>query len=135
MELTHLGRTGLEVSRLCLGTMNFGARTEVNPSFAIMDRAIDSGINFFDTANIYGAQPGATEEVIGKWFAQGGGRRGRKPREAAKWLADRGWGRSTPAFLDTDDGFDFALAQTEQARLAADMDARIEELYRRRVGA
>ena len=77
MEYTHLGRSGLLVSRLCLGTMNFGAITNERDSFAIMDAAQDVGINFFDTANRYGGDlgPGGTEELIGRWFAQGGGRR------------------------------------------------------------
>ena len=56
MEYTNLGRTGLKVSRLCLGTMNFGPETSEPDSFAIMDRALDEGINFFDTANVYGAE-------------------------------------------------------------------------------
>lgn len=77
MEYTHLGRTGLTVSRLCLGTMNFGPFTPESEAFAIMDRALELGINFFDTADVYGqsAGKGATETIIGKWFAQGGGRR------------------------------------------------------------
>jgi aryl-alcohol dehydrogenase-like predicted oxidoreductase len=77
MELTHLGRTGLQVSRLCLGTMNFGPETSEEDSFAIMDRALDEGINFFDTANVYGWKKGegVTEQILGRWFAQGGGRR------------------------------------------------------------
>jgi NDP-hexose C3-ketoreductase / dTDP-4-oxo-2-deoxy-alpha-D-pentos-2-ene 2,3-reductase len=77
MEHTNLGRTGLSVSRICLGTMNFGPETDEGDSFAIMDRALDVGINFFDTANVYGrrAGKGATEQIIGRWFAQGGGRR------------------------------------------------------------
>jgi len=54
MEYVYLGRTGLKVSRLCLGTMNFGPETNEKDSFAIMDKAIDLGINFFDTANVYG---------------------------------------------------------------------------------
>jgi aryl-alcohol dehydrogenase-like predicted oxidoreductase len=77
MEYTHLGRSGLRVSRLCLGTMNFGPLTSEDDSHAIMDRALEAGINFFDTANTYG-QPvklGLTEEIIGRWFAKGGGRR------------------------------------------------------------
>ncbi|MGH9079783.1 MAG: aldo/keto reductase [Acidimicrobiales bacterium] len=73
MDYRHLGRTGLRVSPLCLGTMNFGPRTEVADSFAMMDRALDTGINFFDTANGYGG--GETEQILGRWFAQGGGRR------------------------------------------------------------
>jgi len=77
MEYTHLGRSGLSVSRLCLGTMNFGWKTEEGDSHAIMDRAHDAGLNFFDTANVYGfvAGKGRTEEVLGTWFAQGGERR------------------------------------------------------------
>lgn len=79
MQYTHLGRSGLKVSRLCLGTMNFGPQTEEAASHAIMDSALDSGINFFDTANVYGGAEhrGWTEEIIGRWFAQGGERRER----------------------------------------------------------
>jgi aryl-alcohol dehydrogenase-like predicted oxidoreductase len=76
MKYTYLGRTGLKVSRLCLGTMNFGPRTEEKEAWAIMDRALEAGINFFDTANSYGRpKTGWTEEIIGRWFAQGGNRR------------------------------------------------------------
>ncbi len=77
MEFTQLGRTGLKVSRLCLGTMNFGPQTSETDSFAIMDKALDLGINFFDTANVYGWKTGqgVTEQIVGRWFAQGGGRR------------------------------------------------------------
>jgi NDP-hexose 2,3-enoyl reductase len=77
MEYTNLGRTGLSVSRLCLGTMNFGPKTSEQDSYAIMDRALDHGINFFDTANVYGWKTGegVTEQIIGRWLAQGGGRR------------------------------------------------------------
>ena len=77
MEYTHLGRSGVTVSRLCLGTMNFGAITTPEDSHQIMDRALEQGINFFDTANTYG-QPraeGVTEKVIGGWLAAGSGRR------------------------------------------------------------
>lgn len=77
MEYTQLGRTGLEVSRLVLGTMNFGPQATEADSHAIMDAALDAGVNFFDTANVYGwgENKGRTEEIIGNWFAQGGGRR------------------------------------------------------------
>ena len=77
MEYTKLGRTGLQVSRLCLGTMNFGPLTSEDDSYTIMDKALDLGINFFDTANVYGRKKGegVTEQIIGRWFAQGGGRR------------------------------------------------------------
>lgn len=76
MQYTNLGRTGLKVSKLCLGTMNFGPLTSEADSFAIMDAALDAGVNFFDTANRYGAQVhvGYTEEIIGRWLAQGGRR-------------------------------------------------------------
>src|ERR671917_2290145 len=77
MQYTSLGRTGLQVSRLCLGTMNFGPQTSEADSFAIMDQALETGINFFDTANVYGGKrgEGITEQIIGRWLAQGGGRR------------------------------------------------------------
>ena len=91
MDYTHLGRSGLSVSRLCLGTMNFGPLTPPEEAHRIMDRAHELGINFFDTANRYGgmqsppgqasgsneAHPGWTEEILGAWFAAGGGRRER----------------------------------------------------------
>jgi aryl-alcohol dehydrogenase-like predicted oxidoreductase len=87
MQYTNLGRSGLSVSRLCLGTMNFGPLTSETDAHAIMDSAHEYGINFFDTANVYGHRsagvsglgegPGATESIIGRWFAQGGGRRER----------------------------------------------------------
>ena len=76
MDYVSLGRTGLKVSRLCLGTMNFGPRATETDSFAIMDRALELGFNFFDTANVYGRKlgEGVTEGIIGRWFAQGGRR-------------------------------------------------------------
>ncbi|MGP7997489.1 MAG: aldo/keto reductase [Streptosporangiaceae bacterium] len=91
MEFAHLGRSGLRVSRLCLGTMNFGPLTPPADAHVIMDRAHELGINFFDTANRYGgafsppgqvagnaqSHPGWTEEIIGDWLAAGGGRRER----------------------------------------------------------
>ncbi|WP_283135237.1 aldo/keto reductase [Rhizohabitans arisaemae] len=79
MQFTKLGRTGLTISRLCLGTMNFGPHTSEADAHAIMDSADERGINFFDTANDYGlhAGKGKTEEIIGTWFARGGGRRER----------------------------------------------------------
>src|SRR4051812_50019506 len=78
MEFTHLGRTGLTVSRLCLGTMNFGPQTEESVAHGIMDTAHEQGINFFDTANGYGGgdRPGWSGGSIGRWGAGGGGRRG-----------------------------------------------------------
>jgi aryl-alcohol dehydrogenase-like predicted oxidoreductase len=77
MKYTHLGRSGVQVSRLCLGTMNFGPETTEADSGRIMDHALEEGINFFDTADVYGWEVGAgiTEQIIGRWMAQGGGRR------------------------------------------------------------
>ncbi|HZE41083.1 MAG TPA: aldo/keto reductase [Stackebrandtia sp.] len=77
MEYTNLGRTGLKVSRLCLGTMNFGPATTEPDSHAIMDHGRELGLNFYDTANVYGWKlgEGITEKIVGTWFAQGGGRR------------------------------------------------------------
>jgi len=76
MIYTRLGRTALKVSRLCLGTMNFGQHTSEPDSFAIMDKALELGINFFDTANVYGGKKGegVTEQIIGRYFQQGGRR-------------------------------------------------------------
>ena len=70
MEYTNLGRTGLKVSRLCLGTMNFGPHADEETSHQIMDQALDLGINFFDTANVYGWKTGegVTEQIIGNWI-------------------------------------------------------------------
>jgi len=77
MDFKTLGRTGLNVSKLCLGTMNFGPETDEKSSYQIMDAALDMDINFFDTANVYGWKlgEGITEQIIGRWLAQGGGRR------------------------------------------------------------
>ena len=78
MQYVHLGRTGLSVSRICLGTMNFGPVTSKEDSFSIMDSAHAHGINFFDSANVYGwSDKGLTERIVGEWFAQGDGRRER----------------------------------------------------------
>lgn len=84
METTRLGRSGLRISRLCLGTMNFGPEASEQDSHRMMDRALDAGMFFFDTADMYGykfgqwdtlPREGPTEQIIGRWLAQGGGRR------------------------------------------------------------
>lgn len=82
MNYTHLGRTGLKVSRLCLGTMNFGDVTDEKTSARILDEALEAGINFIDTADVYGTEQspdiqqgsGLSEEIIGRWLQQGGRR-------------------------------------------------------------
>ena len=74
MNYRQLGRTGLQVSPLCLGTMNFGPHPAEADAHTLMDRAPELGSNFFDTANVYGVN-GRTEEILGTWFAQGGKRR------------------------------------------------------------
>lgn len=71
MKYGYLGKSNLEVSKVCLGTMHIGNRVDDETAFRIMDKAVDMGINFFDTANIYGAVPGQTEDVIGRWMKQG----------------------------------------------------------------
>jgi len=77
MEYIRLGRTGLKVSRLCLGTMNFGATASEKDCHDIMNEALDSGINFFDTANVYGGKgkEGLTEQIIGRWLVGDASRR------------------------------------------------------------
>lgn len=96
METKNLGRSGLKVSRLCLGTMNFGPKTTEADSHAIMDRARELGINFFDTADVYGwDQKGWTESIIGRWFAQGDGRR------ESTVLATKFYGQMGPGPNDT----------------------------------
>ena len=79
MEYAKLGRSNMSVSKICLGTMHFGTRTPEDESYRIMDKAMEMGINFFDTANVYGREAycGRTEEIIGNWFQQGNGRRDR----------------------------------------------------------
>lgn len=82
MKYTHLGKTGLQVSRVALGTMNFGHVTDEATSFEIMDAAVEAGINFFDTADVYGGRQwpgipkgyGLSEEIIGRWLQQSGRR-------------------------------------------------------------
>ncbi len=106
MKYAHLGRSGLQVSRFCLGTMNFGPHATEEESFGIMDRALGVGINFFDTADVYGWKrgEGVTEKILGRWFGQGGGRR-EKVVLATKVYAqmhkdgefDPNWGRGLSA--------------------------------------
>jgi aryl-alcohol dehydrogenase-like predicted oxidoreductase len=77
MQYKQLGRTGLQVSALCLGTANFGWMSDERESIAVMERALDAGINLFDTANSYNHQQGenSTEHIIGRWLKQGSGKR------------------------------------------------------------
>ena len=91
MQYVNLGKSALKVSPLCLGTMNFGPHTTEPDSHSIMDKALELGINFFDTANVYGWKKGEgiTEQIIGTWFAQGGGRR-EKTVIATKLYGDMG---------------------------------------------
>src|SRR5512135_2727477 len=93
MQYTHLGRAGLLVSRLCLGTMNFGPETSEEDSFTIMDRALEHGITFFDTANVYGWRKGegVTERIVGRWLAQGGGRRDKVVLATKVWGSMGDW--------------------------------------------
>src|SRR6188472_746343 len=96
MKTTQLGRTGLQVSRICLGTMNFGPYTNQADSFRIMDHAVEHGVQFFDTANVYGrsAGRGATETIVGNWFAQD------KARRPQVVLATKVYGQMGPGMND-----------------------------------
>jgi aryl-alcohol dehydrogenase-like predicted oxidoreductase len=107
MKHVSLGRSGLKVSPLCLGTMNFGPHTTEKDSFALMDKALEVGVNFFDTADVYGWKrgEGVTESILGRWFAQGGLRRERVVL-ATKVFGD----------METGDGFDPNLARGLNAR-------------------
>ena len=107
MKHVSLGRSGLKVSPLCLGTMNFGPHTTEKDSFAIMDHALEIGVNFFDTADVYGWKrgEGVTESILGRWFAQGGSRRERVVL-ATKVFGD----------METRDGYDPNLARGLSAR-------------------
>lgn len=80
MEYRYIGRSGLRVSPICMGTMTFGSQCDEKAAFAIMDKAYDHGVNFFDTAELYPVPPeaklsGLTEEMVGKWLKT-------KPRES-----------------------------------------------------
>ncbi|ALM84250.1 aldo/keto reductase [Bordetella sp. N] len=83
MKYSHLGRTGLKVSRIALGALNFGEITDEATGFAIMDEALEAGVNLFDTADVYGGPQspdmekgfGKSEEIIGRWLAQSADRR------------------------------------------------------------
>lgn len=73
MEYRTIGRSGLRVSPICLGTMTFGSQCDEKNAFKIMDKAYDSGVNFFDTAELYPVPPsfelsGLTEEMVGRWL-------------------------------------------------------------------
>lgn len=82
MQYSNLGRTGLKVSRLGLGTMNFGMTTDETEAISVMDTAVDAGINFFDSADVYGGPQspdmeqgyGLSEEIVGRWLARSGRR-------------------------------------------------------------
>src|SRR5262245_29193405 len=73
MKIKRLGNTGLKVSEICLGTMTFGHQCDEGPSLAILDKAVENGVNFIDTADVYPVPPspetaGRTEVIIGKWL-------------------------------------------------------------------
>jgi aryl-alcohol dehydrogenase-like predicted oxidoreductase len=89
MQYVHLGRTGARVSRLALGTMNFGWHTDEQASRQVMDAALDVGINFFDTANVYGA--GASESILGRWFADDPSRRDKVVLATKLYVATSDW--------------------------------------------
>ncbi|HMC48182.1 MAG TPA: aldo/keto reductase, partial [Caballeronia sp.] len=99
MQYRKFGRTGLNVSRLCLGTMTFGLQTEEDVSRSIMDRAAEAGVNFIDTADVYplgGTEEvaGRTEEIVGRWLKDAPGRR------SQFILATKAVGKMGPAAWD-----------------------------------
>jgi aryl-alcohol dehydrogenase-like predicted oxidoreductase len=98
VEYVHLGRSGLRISRLILGTMNLGWTTDAADGHAMLDRALDVGINVVDTANMYGHKsgPGFTETTIGEWFAQGDGRRERTVLATKLYNPMVGFGQPEP---------------------------------------
>ena len=80
MKIQNLGRSGLKVSAICLGTMQFGWTADADTSHQIMSRALELGCNFFDTADVYSSwapesYPGKSEEIIGDWLHSGAVRR------------------------------------------------------------
>jgi aryl-alcohol dehydrogenase-like predicted oxidoreductase len=89
MQYTNLGRSGIQVSRLALGTMNFGWHADEQAAHVIMDAALDEGINFFDTANIYSG--GASEEIVGRWFAKDASRRDKVVLTTKMYIATSDW--------------------------------------------
>jgi aryl-alcohol dehydrogenase-like predicted oxidoreductase len=95
MQMRRFGSTGLMIAPLGLGTVNFSWLTDEAESFAIMDKAFERGINFFDTSDNYNA--GKTEEVLGRWFVQGGGRREKTVLATKVYSAPMEWGSSDPA--------------------------------------
>ena len=94
MEYRSLGRTGVQVSSLCLGCMNFGGRTPEDEAMAIIQQALDAGINFVDTANVYGHDPanfsvgrGRSEEMVGKALKTSG----KRPQVVLATSCSRRW--------------------------------------------
>ena len=98
MEYRKLGRTGLNIGPLVVGTVNFGWLTSEDDSFEILDYAMDAGLNFFDTSNNYNA--GKTEALLGRWFAQGGGRREHVVLATKVYSRPNDWGSSDPVKRD-----------------------------------
>ncbi len=143
MRHVRLGRTGLPVSRLCLGTMTFGLQCDEPASAAIMDRAAAGGITFLDTADVYpvggGLETvGRTEEIVGRWLA---------PRrhdvviatKCSGAMSGRPWDRGTSRkhILDAIEGSlrrlrtDYVdLYQLHSREAPADLKARLDELTR-----
>ena len=99
MQYANLGKSNMSVSRICLGTMHFGSRNSEQDSFKIMDRALEMGINFFDTANVYGGRDkrGGSETIIGKWFQQNPANRDKVVLATKVYgnMIDGGWPNTT----------------------------------------
>jgi aryl-alcohol dehydrogenase-like predicted oxidoreductase len=93
MQYTSLGRTGLKVSRFCVGTGNFGSHTSEEDSHLILDAALENSLNFIDTADVYGGKlgEGLSEHIIGRWFAKGGRRREKTILATKVWGTTGEW--------------------------------------------
>ena len=95
MQLRRFGTTGLQIAPLALGTVNFSWLTDEADSFAILDKAFEAGLNLIDTSDNYNA--GQTEALLGRWFAQGGGRREKTVLATKVYSPPMEWGSADPA--------------------------------------
>lgn len=126
MIYNELGRTGMQVSRICLGTMTWGRQNTQDEAFAQMDYALDQGVNFFDTAELYSVPPcaetyGATEKIIGNWFKARGGRD--KVILASKVACKNARGQNPPIEYMRD-----GAMRLDKANINAALDASLKRL-------
>lgn len=118
MQMRKLGRTGIDVSSCCLGTMTFGQQNTEAEGHAQMDYALERGINFFDTAELYSIPPmaetyGATEKIVGSWFKKTGNR-------DKIILASKIVGRSGLNYMRGDKQYELMRVTKEQVDIAVE---------------